>query len=71
MAWTRIARRARAIGVAGVTATLIPEARAWLDSTNKAMAGGHCFGLSVLAELLWLKQVNASTLGATAYTLTI
>ena len=30
---------------------LIPEAQAWLTSTNQAMAGGHCYGFSVLAEL--------------------
>jgi hypothetical protein len=43
---------------------LIPEAQAWLDETNQSMAGGHCFGFSVLAELLWLGQTNASTYGA-------
>ncbi len=32
---------------------LIPEAQAWLNDTNQAMAGGHCYGFSVLAELLW------------------
>ena len=43
---------------------LIPEAQAWLNDTNEAMAGGHCYGFSVLAELLWLGQVNASNFGA-------
>jgi hypothetical protein len=43
---------------------LIPEAQAWLESTNEAMAGGHCFGFSVLAELIWDGKVNVSTLGA-------
>ena len=43
---------------------LIPEAQAWLNDTNEAMAGGHCYGFSVLAELLWLGQENASNFGA-------
>ncbi len=43
---------------------LIPEAQAWLDETNAAMAGGHCYGFSVLAELLWLQRVQPSTFGA-------
>ena len=45
---------------------LIPEAQAWLDSTNQAMAGGHCFGFSVVAELLWQRKLNVTTLGAAA-----
>ena len=47
---------------------LIPEAQAWLDSTNQAMAGGHCYGFSVLAELLWQHKLNVATLGAAATT---
>jgi hypothetical protein len=43
---------------------LIPEAQAWLNDTNEAMAGGHCYGFAVLAELLWLGQVKASSFGA-------
>ena len=43
---------------------LIPEAQAWLNDTNKAMSGGHCYGFSVLAELLWQGQVNVSNFGA-------
>ncbi len=31
---------------------LIPEAQAWLNDTNQAMSGGHCFGFSVLSELV-------------------
>lgn len=46
------------------TCTLIPEAEAWLDETNREMAGGHCYGFSVLAELLWQRKVIVSTLGA-------
>jgi hypothetical protein len=45
---------------------LIPEAQAWLESTNQAMAGGHCFGFSVTALLLWQQKVTADTYGATA-----
>ena len=43
---------------------LIPEAQAWLNDTNEAISGGHCYGFSVLAELLWLGQVKASNFGA-------
>src|SRR5262245_20762046 len=28
---------------------LIPEAQAWLNDTNQAMSGGHCYGFSVLS----------------------
>ena len=47
---------------------LIPEAQAWLADTNAAMSGGHCYGFSVLAELLWLGQVKPASFGATATT---
>ena len=47
---------------------LIPEAQAWLNDTNQAMAGGHCFGFSVLSELVWQGKLNVSTLGAAATT---
>jgi hypothetical protein len=43
---------------------LIPEAQAWLNDTNAAMSGGHCYGFSVLAELMWLGQVKPSQFGA-------
>jgi hypothetical protein len=43
---------------------LLPEAQAWLDTTNSQMAAGHCFGFSVLSELLWQRKLNASTLGS-------
>ena len=32
------------------------------------MAGGHCYGFSVLAELLWQRKLNVTTLGAPATT---
>jgi hypothetical protein len=44
--------------------SLLPEAQAWLDSTNQAMAGGHCFGFSVAAELLWQQKLNPGKFGA-------
>ena len=45
---------------------LIPEAQAWMDETNQQMAGGHCFGFSVAADLVWQNKVNTSTFGAPA-----
>jgi hypothetical protein len=43
---------------------LIPEAQAWMDQTNQEMSGGHCFGFSVAADLVWQNKVNTSTYGA-------
>ena len=43
---------------------LIPEAQAWMEQMNQQMAGGHCFGFSVAADLVWHDQVNTSTYGA-------
>jgi hypothetical protein len=43
---------------------LNPAAQAWLNSTNAAMAGGHCFGFSVAAELLWEQKLNPKKFGA-------
>ncbi len=45
---------------------LIPEAQAWMAQVNQEMAGGHCFGFSVAADLVWQNQVNTSTFGAPA-----
>jgi len=45
---------------------LIPEAQAWLASTNQAMGGGHCYGFSVLAQLIWEGKVKVSALGASS-----
>lgn len=47
---------------------LIPEAQDWLDEINQAMAGGHCYGFSVLADLLWQNKVTATTFGAPTVT---
>jgi hypothetical protein len=44
--------------------SLNPAARAWLNSTNSAMSGGHCYGFSVAAELLWLQKLNPNKFGA-------
>jgi hypothetical protein len=43
---------------------LIPQAQAWMDQTNQEMAGGHCFGFSVTADLTWQRKVNTSAYGA-------
>src|SRR4029079_17458638 len=43
---------------------LTPEAQAYMEKSNKDMAGGHCFGFSVAAELLWSGKLNASDYGA-------
>jgi hypothetical protein len=43
---------------------LTPEAQAWMEQMNQAMADGHCFGFSVAADLVWQDQVNTSTYGA-------
>ena len=43
---------------------LIPEAQAWMEQTNQQMAGGHCFGFSVAADLVWQDKVNTSSYGA-------
>jgi hypothetical protein len=44
---------------------LLPEAQAWMRSTNEEMAGGHCFGFAVAASLLFRRKVDAASLGAT------
>jgi hypothetical protein len=44
--------------------TLRPQAKAWMDSTNQAMADGHCFGFSVAAELVWQQKLNPTKFGA-------
>jgi hypothetical protein len=43
---------------------LNPAAQSWLNSTNAAMAGGHRFGFSVAAELLWGAKLNPKKFGA-------
>jgi hypothetical protein len=48
----------------GDTCDLSPEAQAWMDSVNGAMAGGHCFGFSVMADLLFQGKLQPSTYGA-------
>ena len=51
-------------GLAVGKCDLIPEAQAWMDATNEQMAGGHCFGFSVAANLVWQGKLNTSTYGA-------
>jgi hypothetical protein len=43
---------------------LIPEAQAWMDDMNQGMGGGHCYGFSVAADLVWQDKVNTSAYGA-------
>jgi hypothetical protein len=43
---------------------LIPQAQAWMEQMNQAMADGHCFGFSVAADLTWQGHVSTSTYGA-------
>ena len=45
---------------------LIPEAQQWMDQVNKSIAGGHCYGFSVLSELLWRKMQDPNDFGASA-----
>jgi hypothetical protein len=54
------------------TCTLNPEAQAWMDKTNTSMAGGHCFGFSVAAQLFWTGTTKPSDFGgSTTPSLTI
>jgi hypothetical protein len=50
--------------VAPAPCALIPEAQAWLDAANDAMTGGHCYGFSVAAELLWQRKLDITRFGA-------
>jgi hypothetical protein len=43
---------------------LIPQAQAWMAQMNQEMAGGHCFGFSVAADLVWQDKVNTTSYGA-------
>ena len=43
---------------------LIPEAQAWMQQMNQAMADGHCFGFSVAADLVWQDKVSTGSYGA-------
>jgi hypothetical protein len=48
----------------GATCDLIPPAQDWLDSTNREMAGGHCYGFAVAANMFWQQKVAPATFGA-------
>jgi hypothetical protein len=41
----------------GTRCVLSPTARSWMQSTNEAMDGGHCYGFAVLAELIYRSQL--------------
>jgi hypothetical protein len=47
---------------------LIPQAEAWMEQMNDQMANGHCFGLSVAANLVWQEHLEASSYGAPTIT---
>jgi len=49
----------------GAKCTLSPPAKQWMDSWNKSMNGGHCYGFSVLAEQLWKQTFPAFGPGST------
>jgi hypothetical protein len=43
---------------------LTPPAQAWMDSVNREMSGGHCFGFSVAALLFFKHTIEPSAYGA-------
>ncbi|QIS09243.1 hypothetical protein [Nocardia arthritidis] len=43
---------------------LIPQAQAYLEEANKAMAGGHCYGMSVTSLLLAAHKLDPAKYGA-------
>lgn len=60
------------VDATAATCTLNPEAQAWMDKTNASMAGGHCYGFSVAAQLFWTGTAKPSDFGgSTTPTLTI
>ncbi len=52
------------VDATAATCTLNPEAQAWMDKTNASMAGGHCFGFSVAAQLFWTGTSKPTDYGA-------
>lgn len=50
--------------LSGGTCDLIPPAKKWMDEWNIIMAGGHCYGFSVTALLLYRHQLDPTTFGA-------
>ena len=43
----------------GTDCTLTPEAQLWMSQANREMAGGHCYGFSVLSLALFSHQLPA------------
>jgi hypothetical protein len=43
---------------------LVPPAQSYMDQTNAAMGGGHCYGFAVASTILWKKTIDAATYGA-------
>ena len=46
--------------------TLAPEAKAWMDQTNNAMGGGHCYGFSAASLMFWKSQANPNDYGSSS-----
>lgn len=49
--------------LSGSTCTLTPPAEEWMTIMNSTMGGGHCYGFSVAALQLYLKQLKADAFG--------
>ena len=45
---------------------LHPQAQAWMEETNAAMGGGHCYGFSVTTQLFYDEQVYPVDFGGNA-----
>ncbi len=45
------------------TCELTPPAKAWMDTENKGMDGGHCYGFAVAAMRFHAKQLSPSAFG--------
>ncbi|MEM9191364.1 MAG: hypothetical protein AAGF12_19490 [Myxococcota bacterium] len=48
----------------GPNCTLTPQAEQWMEQTSKAMNGGHCEGMAVLALRFFLEQDDPTNYGA-------
>ena len=54
------------VDVSTGTCSMTPEAQAWLDKQNKDVLGGHCYGFSAEAQLLWQQKQASTDYGAPA-----
>lgn len=53
----RIFGRAACLTGKGANCVLSPGVRSWMNSTNESMAGGHCYGFSALAQIIYKSQL--------------